>query len=307
MPPKVSLGFACVSHRNRLWVLFPEWIPRVTNEDLQRRFEFPGDWTCRHLNDPNHPKSFKLLLHALPFKVWDTSSTRIWSCIWRLLSCTWIHHMDTGYMADPKKGLGKHQLRVAFEHVVISILAWVRLDCTCFVFEVLSPLQQTMKRPAWLETNNRAGCILCKFLRSHNRHRLAVSHSLSTGSTLDTSRPWPSTATAKDDVTHSYAACDTDDAKCSQLVIINQLIKFSSLKFIDVFVCFELSNAARCSNDSGVWQSCRTDALSLLGLVLRGWLLEHDRMCCDPLRSFVIPCSICSRRFRSTARFTMRW
>jgi hypothetical protein len=95
MPPKVSLGFACVSHRNRLWVLFPEWIPRVINEDLQRRFEFPGDWTCRHLNDPNHPKSFKLLLHALPFKVWDTSSTRIWSCIWRLLSCTWIHHMDT--------------------------------------------------------------------------------------------------------------------------------------------------------------------------------------------------------------------
>lgn len=93
MPPKVSLGFACVSHRNRLWVLFPEWIPRVINEDLQRRFEFPGDWTCRHLNDPNHPKSFKLLLHALPFKVWDTSSTRIWSCIWRLLSCTiiWIH------------------------------------------------------------------------------------------------------------------------------------------------------------------------------------------------------------------------
>lgn len=139
-------------------------------------------------------------------------------------------HMDTshGYMADPKKGLGKHQLRVAFEHVVISILAWVRLDCTCFVFEVLSPLQQTMKRPAWLETNNRAGCILCKFLRSHNRHRLAVSHSLSTGSTLDTSRPWPSTATAKADVTHSYAACDTDDAKCSQLIkLINM--------FFDVF------------------------------------------------------------------------
>ena len=134
---------------------------------------FSRYWTCRNLTQNRilHTAS-ALLLNATfkPFKVWDTSSTRIWSCIWRLLSCTLSIDYDTWLI---QRDWRKLQLWVAFEHVVtIRYLhggmsqTWLHVLCI-WGFEPTSANHEKacLTRNS---TNNRAGCIFCKFLRSHN-------------------------------------------------------------------------------------------------------------------------------------------